>query len=204
MLAVMEGPAALLRRTRTAVGLSSRSLAARAGVPASTVTRIETGRVDPTTAMLRRLLAAAGHELRLEAAPLPAPRAPELADLADAVLPGATVGDRPDWTRLRAFLDHLAQQPEQVATAIARRPPASGSVLLDALLAGTAEKVADDAGIPRPAWTADVAAIDPPWCAPGTPRMQARFHDEAPQQLLDRGIAVDAGSLWRERPALPA
>lgn len=49
-----------MRATREAAGLSIRELADRAGVAASTVWRIESGRLDPTVGMLRRLLDAAG------------------------------------------------------------------------------------------------------------------------------------------------
>ncbi len=42
---------------REAAGLSIRELAERAGVAASTVWRIEAGRLDPTVGMLRRLTA---------------------------------------------------------------------------------------------------------------------------------------------------
>lgn len=49
-----------LRAAREASGLTIRELADRAGVAASTVWRIESGRLDPTVGMLRRLLEAAG------------------------------------------------------------------------------------------------------------------------------------------------
>ncbi|MEJ7764391.1 MAG: helix-turn-helix transcriptional regulator, partial [Acidimicrobiales bacterium] len=49
-----------LRAAREASGLSIRELAERGGVAASTVWRIESGRLDPTVGMLRRLLEAAG------------------------------------------------------------------------------------------------------------------------------------------------
>jgi transcriptional regulator with XRE-family HTH domain len=49
-----------MRRIRRHAGLSQRALAAKAGVSAATVARIETGSVDPTLATLLRLLAAAG------------------------------------------------------------------------------------------------------------------------------------------------
>ncbi len=48
---------------RRAAGLSASALAAKAGVPTSTVTRIEKGATDPTFGMLARLLDAAGHQL---------------------------------------------------------------------------------------------------------------------------------------------
>jgi transcriptional regulator with XRE-family HTH domain len=54
----------LLRLARLRRGLSQRQLAEIAGVPQSTVARIETHRQQPTLPLLARLLAAADLELR--------------------------------------------------------------------------------------------------------------------------------------------
>jgi predicted transcriptional regulator len=48
------------------VNLSQRDLAARAGVPQSTVGRIESGSTDPRASTLSRLLRACGFELEAE------------------------------------------------------------------------------------------------------------------------------------------
>ena len=55
----------LLRKARRLAGLTQRSLAERAGVPQSTVGRIETGALHPRTDTLIRLLHASGHQLEL-------------------------------------------------------------------------------------------------------------------------------------------
>lgn len=54
----------LLRLARLRRGLSQRQLAERAGVPQSTVGRIETYRQQPTLPLLAKLLAAADLEMR--------------------------------------------------------------------------------------------------------------------------------------------
>jgi transcriptional regulator with XRE-family HTH domain len=54
----------LLRLARMRSGLSQRQLAEAAGVPQSTVARIETHRQQPTLPLMARLFAAAGLELR--------------------------------------------------------------------------------------------------------------------------------------------
>jgi len=54
----MDAAAQRVRRAREEAGLSIRELAGRAGVAASTVWRIESGRLDPTVSMLERLLEA--------------------------------------------------------------------------------------------------------------------------------------------------
>jgi predicted transcriptional regulator len=62
----MNAPGALVRRARRWVNLSQRDLAARAGVPQSTVGRIESGSTDPRASTLSRLLRACGFELEAE------------------------------------------------------------------------------------------------------------------------------------------
>jgi transcriptional regulator with XRE-family HTH domain len=201
MLTGMTEAATLVRDARTDADLGVRDLAALAGVSASTVSRIEAGKMDPTVRMLSRLLSAAGEELELRARPTPGPR---LAHLVDAWRRGPRGEDRPDWTRLRAFLDHLAMHPEQKAAAILRTPTPSGSALVDNLLAGMAEKVSDDAGLPRPVWTTRVPPLIEPWVTPGTPRMQKAARAETPPQLAARRLTLAANSLWRDPASVGA
>jgi hypothetical protein len=106
--------------------------------------------------------------------------------------------EHPDWTKLRSFLDDLALHPDRVETAIIRRPAKSPSPVLDTLLAGIAEKLADDAGIGRPAWTRRTPCLREEWSPFGTPRMRAMWRSAAPSQLLDRGLVIDEPSLWRD------
>lgn len=190
----MNAPGAVVASARQAAGLSMHALAARADVAYSTVSRIEHGRMDPTCGMLAKLLAAAGQELKLSSSPS---AAPQLADLVDAWHTDRTGQDRPEWTRLRAFVDHLALNPDQTGPATLRRPEPSGSALMDNLLAAMADKLSDDAGLPRPGWTRRVAALKQPWITEGTPRMQAAAHQSAPEQFLARGIVVRVDSIWR-------
>ena len=190
----------MVQGVRNSAGLTMRALAARADVATSTIARIESGEVDPTVGMLTRLLSAAGRELELRIHRGPGP---EIADLADAWSDGRH-GHRPDWTRLRAFLDHLARHPEQQGPATLRRPAPSGSAVLDSLLAGIAEKICDDARLPRPAWARAVPPLRDRWATPGTPAMQQAIADATPRALADRGLSIDEASLWREPAALNA
>jgi predicted transcriptional regulator len=66
-------PSSSLRDARSRAGLTQRELASRANTSQSVVARVEAGLADPSTATLRRLLAAAGFELRAELSPLPVP-----------------------------------------------------------------------------------------------------------------------------------
>lgn len=194
----MDEPRELLRDARRRAGLSTRALARLAGVSLATVARIEAGTADPTVGMLRRLLAASGEEMVVRTEPKADP-SPALARLADAWTRTAG-GDVPDWTRLRALLDYLAHHPVQVPDAIAPPPRRSGSRVMDALLAGIAEKLADDTGLPRPSWVRSAPRLKAgEWPLTGTPRMVAAWRARTPVQLAARGIVVDAASLWRDR-----
>jgi len=55
----------LVREARRRAGLSQAELALRAGVPQSTVGRIEAGAREPGVALVERLIGAAGFELRV-------------------------------------------------------------------------------------------------------------------------------------------
>jgi transcriptional regulator with XRE-family HTH domain len=187
--------AALVREARENAGLSRSALAAKAGVPTSTVSRIEDGSSDPTLTMLARLIAAAGKHLSISvAARQPSRAAIEL--LAGAYQSDAG-GRKINWTRLRGFLDQLAAHPELSAAAVEAPPPRTGDAAFDALLAGIAEKVADDAGIPRPRWTRSVPPAPAPWIAPGTPARVRQARAAAPSQLAARNIWLAAKDLWR-------
>lgn len=122
-----------------------------------------------------------------------------LASLSDAFALDAHGHLRPDWTRLRAFLDHLAWHRDQAPALLADRPPASGSLVMDTLLAGIAEETADRCAVERPGWCAAVPLLSAPWVAPGTPTMLARWETTTPGPLAQRGFALSAESLWRGR-----
>ncbi len=190
----MYDAAALTREARTRRGWSLRALAERSDVSYTTISRIEQGHVDPTIGTLRKLLHALGAELDLQHHPLT--DAPELAGLATAWSLGPS-GAEPDWTRLRAFLDELALHPDLADRSIRGRPPKSGSPFVDNLLAGIAEKIADDHRVRRPAWTKRVTPQHEPWQALGTPRMRAAHAEATPRQLAERHIYLPTASLWR-------
>lgn len=211
MLTLVEA-SQLVQRARADAGLSVRRLADLAGVSASTVVRIESGQVDPTFGMLRTVLAATGHDLSVTTTHRRTTTAVTVALPDDRValvdLTGAwrqTAFDAlPDWTRFRALIDRLGVHPEEVPEAIRERPAPSGSDVVDTLLAGIAEKLADEAGRPRPAWTRRVPALDREWTTPGTPEMLRARRAATPAQLRERGLVLDEATLWRERGTVDA
>jgi len=149
--------------------------------------------------MLCRLLGATQTALEFSPRPCPALSLARLSDAWSSTPTGASI----DWARLRATIDELTLHPAVLPAALETPPPRSGSARLDALLAGIAEKLADDAGLPRPPWTKTVPALAERWEAPGTPRMVARARAHAPEQFRDRNIFLSAAELWR-RPGVPA
>jgi hypothetical protein len=141
--------------------------------------------------MLQRVLAAAGRTLTAQASDMT--DEPSIARLAH---PG-TKQEGFKWNELRAFIDWERRHPQTVESAISTPPPRTDPAF-DSLLAGIAEKLADDASIPRPRWCEHVPALPMRWEPPGTPRMIARAHEQAPEQLKRRNIFVAQEDLWRE------
>lgn len=194
MLDAMGTSGALLTRARTDAHLTRNALAGRAGVPASTVGRIEAGQVEPTVAMLERLLHAAGAQLQLGTVPLEP--APTLAALAGAQTSGP-LGPLPDFTRLRALVDWTALHPDRVAQVIADRPRTARGSLIGAILAALAEVLADEHHLPRPAWTARVPALGREWSAPLPPRRVAAARKQTPAPFAARRVVLAREELWR-------
>lgn len=142
----------LVTSAKGSAGLPVRRLAADAHVAGSTITRIQAGVVEPSVDTLARILAAAGFDLVIIAVRRGTPHRPRLGQLANA-WSHHRGRLRLDWTRWRAVLDELALHPDWIPEAIYVPPPPAGERIIDALLAAVAEKLADDANLPRPAWT---------------------------------------------------
>jgi predicted transcriptional regulator len=56
----------LVATARRLARLTQRELAQRAGVPQSTIARIESGAIEPRSSTVQRIVSSAGYELRLE------------------------------------------------------------------------------------------------------------------------------------------
>ena len=192
----MDNISDLIRTGRRELGLSTRSLASLAGVSYPTISRIENGHEQPRLDTLEKIATALGKSLRPMFEPLPMLR---LCDLADQWTYDATGEAQPAWTPWRAFADQVTVRPYLTAPAIAPAPAPSGSEFVDNLLAGTAEKLADDTGIRRPSWTLRIPPLRTPWRALGTPRMRADHATRTPPQVAARNITLPATSIWRDR-----
>jgi transcriptional regulator with XRE-family HTH domain len=193
MLPLAMDSATILRDVRAHAGLSRRALAAKAGVPTSTVSRIEDRQNDPTLTMLARLVEAAGSDLLVESRPREDHFT--LAELATAVDEGAG-RLRIDWTRLRGFVDRVEQHPNELEKAIAD-PPAPTAPVLSAILAALAEQLAEEHGIERPKWTRAIGPLDQPWSPPATPRMRAAYEESTPETFRRRHLVLPRSALFR-------
>lgn len=196
----MNSPGSLTRRERELLGMSTRDLAALAGISYPTISRIENGHEQPRWDTMQRIARALGKSFILA---FEDQRIIHLADVADHSPPGPAGDGRPDWTRLRGFADQLTLHPEFTGVAISLAPAPSGSSFLDNLFAAVAEKLADDVGIRRPGWTRRIAALETPWEAPGTPRMKAANAASTLPQFAARNITLPASAIWRGGYVLP-
>lgn len=184
---VSVSAATLLREARTDAGLSRRALAAKAGVPTSTVSRIEDEQTEPSYSTLDRLIEAAGRCLVSEARQ----DHPTLAKLATAVESNRRL--KIDWTRIRGFVDWVEQHPEQLEEAIAD-PPASSIRLQNVILAALAEQLADEHGIERPRWTSAFGRLDEPWSPPATTHIRERYEQDASEPFRRRNLLLPRSS----------
>ncbi len=96
----MSAAYALCREARRLAGLSQREFARRAGVPQSTVARIERGRMEPTFDLLTLLTESAGYELRTNLVPI---------DAADRPAPSDFSVRLHELKRLSAFRSHVTR-----------------------------------------------------------------------------------------------
>lgn len=193
LLTVAASGAVVLYEARLQAGLSRRALATKAGVPTSTVSRIEAGQSDPTLSMLERLLAAAGSCLIIEARPVG--DHPTIAQLATAI--DLNAGRlKIDWTRLRGFADWAAGHRDDLVAALTD-PPARTGTPLDAILAAFAEQLADQHNLDRPRWTRTVGALRELWSPPSTPRMRAAAEASTPEPFRRRNLILARSTLFR-------
>ena len=182
-----------IRAERSELGLSLRDLATLADVSYPAISRIENMQERPRWDTLEKLSSALGKRLVVSFEDLDKPR---LADLADRC-------DEPDWTRLRSLVDHLRLNGELIAAAIAAAPRPC-SPLIDNLLAAVAEKLADDAGIQRPKWTAQIQPLEDCWETPATPRRRAANVAQTSSQFRERNIILPASAIWRDHELVRA
>jgi hypothetical protein len=187
----MTPPGQWIRAARQELGLSTRELAALAGVAYPTISRIEKG-----------------HTPNLGGTP--SPRSPALSGSPASW----TASTRDRWSASPTWSMHgserrtghrsptgLSSEPSPISCAVT--PSFRASAGIDNLLAASAERVADELGLRRPRWTRLVEPLAEPWEVPGTPRMRAANAANTAPQFAARGLLIPEASIWRDRsPAL--
>jgi transcriptional regulator with XRE-family HTH domain len=186
----------LVRQARAEKQLTQRSLATAAGVPQSTVARIESGHMQPSLPLLYRVLAAAGAQARtvlepiegVDAGPRPKYRPMTLIDLAGHLTNLDDESVR--WRMVAEFLEEYRhERVDERAELLRAEPPTTGDERWDVFLAALAEHLAARDGRGVAAW-ATRRRLDAFWFPFNTPaaRVDALVH--APASFRSRGIFV--------------
>lgn len=110
---------------------------------------------------------------------------------------------RLDHGRVRSFCDYYRAYPQLLEDAMADKPEPAGWPAFDSFLAGLAETLADDAGISRPGWAVTVVADTAGWRR-YSPVLEREWRTTTPRPILDRGLIIDAASLWHTWPIYDA
>ena len=204
----------LLKSARLAAGLTQSQVARAARTAQSAVAAYESGRRTPSVPTLERLLDACGAELELSARPrvrrgalATHELAPLLAeDLASERGHDALANERDASTRrdgalarerdalrvLYGFADDFRGSSRAgKLTLIARRPEPTGDQRVDAALAGIAELLSIEAGIPTPAWANEPERFaEPWWIASSRPAFDAYTLAHTPAALARHGVFI--------------
>jgi transcriptional regulator with XRE-family HTH domain len=180
---------------RLKAGLSRKQVARHAGVSLTTVSRVEEGIMDPTISMAQRLFSAVGMHMEVSISKIPQNSIAHL----HSALKGERIEFDLDWTQIRIFVDRMCREPHLVSAAIADAPTRTNNEKFDALLAGIAEKLADDLEINRPRWCCSVPPSSERWTSIGTPTMVKRNESQAAPQLTARNIYINQWQIWREK-----
>jgi len=185
-------PADLLMTARRNAGMTQSQLAGLANTSQSAVAAYESGRRQPTIAVLDRLLRAAGFELSLAAEP----RSDVLRLVDVAPLIAAATDDE---HRLRLFFEFLrgaGEAGDELPLLIAAEPPSVGDPRYDALLAAVAEHLALHAGIEIPDWVSkDNRCLDRFWWVSELPSAKAQALLHSPASFRSRGVMLDSHDL---------
>jgi transcriptional regulator with XRE-family HTH domain len=188
-------PTELVRAVRAEAGLSVRSLAEAAGVAASTVHRIEQGELQPTVETLTHIVQAAGCHLRVDAH---LDHSASIVGLARSIHSDISTGDYIAPVRKAAELAARFAGTDQRSRhrMITARPPDTGDPRWDAFVAGLAEWLAVQAGMPAPGWVRDDNRyLRRGWWVTPMESMRAWEYAGTPMSFQSRGVYLHRESL---------
>jgi transcriptional regulator with XRE-family HTH domain len=185
----MRSASSEIRSRRVAAGLSQRELARRARTSSATLSRYESGAIDPSVGTLNRILAATVARRR---------RWASLAHLAPALARTLMSADATTaWRLVGEFLDDDAGADDrEAAVVVAEAPQPTGDLRVDALVAALAEHLCVRRGMLPPPWT-QIAVEAVPWWFVAGRAFAGMALRESPPSFARRGIFITTGALER-------
>ena len=196
----MDGKAeasAILRQLRRDNDLTQRDLAAKAGVPQSTIAEVEAGQREPSLTLLSRIAESAGQSIAIRLAPLLRHSAVATANtIRDRLYGDASKGlslDIREDGALRAVIDlkdALRRSSYEGFDALASQAPGLvGDTRWDAFLAAIVEDEAARKAISPPRWTNDQKRFNRPfWYLSKNPRFHTWEIANSPGALIRHGV----------------
>lgn len=189
--------AEVLVEARRVTGLTQAALAALAGTTQSAIAAYESGRKQPTTATLDRIVRAGGVELSWAVVRRTPYRAMSLVDLAEALRSAESDLDRRLLT-LEFLQEFEAEEAEARLLLLTDRPSSTGDPRWDALVGALAEHLAFHHDLAYPAWAEEPDRfLDRWWFPSNTPSTRAGAIVHAPAALARRGVFVERRDLAR-------
>src|ERR1700683_2517308 len=173
------------------------ALAAKAGVPQSTIAEVEAGQREPSLTLLSRIAESAGQSIAIQLAPLLRHSAVATANtikdrLYGVAGEGLSLDIREDGA-LRAVIDlkdALRRSSHEGFDALTRQAPSLvGDTRWDALLAAIVEDEAARKAISPPRWTNDPNRFNRPfWYLSKNPRLHTWEIANSPGALIRHGV----------------
>jgi transcriptional regulator with XRE-family HTH domain len=197
---VVDGKAeasAILRQLRRDGALTQRDLAAKAGVPQSTIAEVEAGQREPSLTLLSRITESVGQSIAMRLAHLPRHGAVATANTIKDRLygdagDGMSLDVREDGA-LRAVIDlkdALRRSSHEEFDALTGQAPGLvGDTRWDAFLAAIVEDEAARKMISPPRWTNDPNRFNRPfWYLSKNPRFHTWEIANSPGALIRHGV----------------
>lgn len=187
----------VIREVRRVAGLTQHALATAARTTQSTIAAYESGRKQPTTGTLDRIVRAGGVELSWAVVRCTPYRAMTLADLAAAL---RAADD--DLGRRLLTLEFVQEfggvQSEARHALLVQRPAPTGDARWDALVGALAEHLAFHHELAYPQWAEEPDRFLDQWWFPiDTPAARAAAIAHAPAAFARRGVFVERRDLLR-------
>ncbi len=175
--------------------MSVRTLAQASGVAASTIHRIEQGDLNPTVAMVERIVEASGMRLHIETQ---VDYAASVLGLARSIQGDISRGDTSTPVRKAAELTHRFHQADGNTRhrMIAAEPPTTGDARWDAFVAALAEWLAVQADDDVPPWAHDDRRyLRHGWWVTPIKAVHAWEYAGTPASFQHRGVYIHRDSL---------